>query len=187
MSGTIKIHGKSYATVGKRVHDFRKKYPISKGWAIKTEIVMMDERVVVMKAEIVDNSGHTVAIGHAEEVRAASKINRTSALENAETSAIGRALAASGFTMDGIYATADEVLNAQRAERALPTKVGPDGSHDTWQQLAIDRGYSVPKIVAYFKKKKHPIPDPNSDRFDGFVEWLNQATPEMIDLFGRDE
>jgi hypothetical protein len=64
-----------------------------------------------MKASISNEQGRLLATGFAEEVRAASKINRTSALENAETSAIGRALAALGLAGTE-YASADEVANA---------------------------------------------------------------------------
>ena len=64
-----------------------------------------------MKASISNEQGRLLATGFAEEVRAASKINRTSALENAETSAVGRALAALGLAGTE-YASADEVANA---------------------------------------------------------------------------
>jgi len=64
-----------------------------------------------MKASILDNDGRLLATGYSEEVRAASKINATSALENAETSAIGRCLSALGFGGTE-YASADEVASA---------------------------------------------------------------------------
>ena len=57
-----------------------------------------------------DNDGRRLASGYSEEVRAASKINATSALENAETSAIGRCLSALGFGEElQICKSADEV------------------------------------------------------------------------------
>jgi hypothetical protein len=70
---------------------------------------------VVVKAIIKNPDGKVVATGHAEEKRNASFINRTSALENAETSAIGRALASAGF-IGSEFASADEVAIAIQAQ-----------------------------------------------------------------------
>jgi hypothetical protein len=105
---TVNIHGKSYETVASRVSRFREKYGYE--YAITTEIHSIDEKTVVMKASI-SSEGVVRATGYAEESRTSSSINRTSALENCETSAIGRALAA--FGMAGTeYASADEVAQA---------------------------------------------------------------------------
>jgi len=105
--GVVSIHGKQYQTVAFRVHKFRETHP---NHTIETQLIMQDDEKVIMKALILDGD-RLVATGYAEEVRAASKINSTSALENAETSAIGRALAA--FGMAGTeYASADEVAGA---------------------------------------------------------------------------
>ena len=106
--GIVPIHGKQYKTVAYRVNEFRSQYP---EYTVSTELVEANETLVVMKAGISNEHGRLLATGFAEEVRAASKINRTSALENAETSAIGRALAALGLAGTE-YASADEVANA---------------------------------------------------------------------------
>ena len=119
-NGIVNIHGRQYKTVALRVAEFREKYPIETGWAIITEIVRADELACVVKAKIVDH-GATVATGYAEENRSSKGINSTSALENAETSAIGRALAAAGFGGDE-YANADEVANAIKQEKCKPTQ-----------------------------------------------------------------
>lgn len=106
--GIVPIHGKQYKTVAYRVNEFRTQYP---DYTVSTELVEANDTLVVMKASISNEQGRLLATGFAEEVRAASKINRTSALENAETSAIGRALAALGLAGTE-YASADEVANA---------------------------------------------------------------------------
>lgn len=116
-SGVVNIHGKEYQTVALRVKNFREKHP---DFTLSTEIVSRDAEVVVMKALIADEKGRVLATGHSEEKRASSQINRTSALENAETSAIGRALAA--FGLGGTeFATADEVANAIGQQRSKIT------------------------------------------------------------------
>lgn len=107
-TGIINIRGKQYHTVPKRVQDFRERH---KDYGIITEVESRDGPIVVMKATITDETGRVIATGHAEEDRTNGQINRTSALENAETSAIGRALAA--FGIGGTeFASANEVENA---------------------------------------------------------------------------
>lgn len=103
----IKIHNKNYTQVVSRVEVFRRHFP---DMTIDTTIVDLDSERVLMRAEIRDGN-RIIASGHAEEVRAASAINRTSAVEVAETSAVGRALAAFGLH-GGEYASAGEVETA---------------------------------------------------------------------------
>lgn len=108
--GVVKIGNKEYHTVAKRVNDFRKdkKY---EGYCLVTSVQVMDELKVIVLCEIRDPADRIVATGHAEEWRASSKINRTSALENCETSAIGRALASLGIGGTE-FASANEVAGA---------------------------------------------------------------------------
>jgi hypothetical protein len=117
-NGVVNIHGREYKTVALRVSEFKDRYP---DWSILTDLVSADSEVVVMKATIMDDVARVRGTGYAEEYRSSSKINRTSAMENAETSAIGRALAACGLAGTE-YASADEVANAisqQNQEEAL--------------------------------------------------------------------
>lgn len=107
-TGTINIRGKEYQTVALRVQRFREDHP---DFGLTTAVVLRDDECVVMQATITDAEGRVRAIGHAEEYRKSSQINRTSALENAETSAIGRALAAFGYGGTE-FASANEVQNA---------------------------------------------------------------------------
>jgi hypothetical protein len=107
-TGIVSIHGKEYQTVAYRVGKFREAH---KEYGLTTEIVFRDEDCVVMKATITNDGGRILATGHSEEFRQSSQINRTSALENSETSAIGRALAALGLGGTE-FASADEVAHA---------------------------------------------------------------------------
>lgn len=124
-SGKVNIHGKEYQTVAYRVGKFREIHQFD--LSIVTEIIHRDEDCVVMKATISNLEGKVLATGHSEEQRASSTINRTSALENAETSAIGRALAALG--MGGTeFASADEVANAISQQNDT-TRAGSGAMH----------------------------------------------------------
>lgn len=120
----MNIKGKEYAPVNERVKAFRMVYP---GGLIKTELVKYDKELIVVKAQIFSDlvdevsgpNGYLLATGYAEEVRGSSNINRTSALENCETSAVGRALGFAGFGIDTSVASYEEVENAKlRAEGA---------------------------------------------------------------------
>jgi len=113
--GVVSIHGKQYRTVAHRVAEFREKHP---DYSIVTDLVHADDERVVVKATIASNDGHVISTGYAEEVRASSSINRTSAVENAETSAVGRALAFFGMAGTEI-ASADEVAAALKAQSEL--------------------------------------------------------------------
>ena len=122
---TISIHGKDYATVALRLAVARRN--LGAKLKIETEIVSIDKDVVVVKA-IVTIAGNVIATGLAEERRSASRINQTSALENCETSAVGRALAFCGITNDTI-ASAEEVAAAieqqdQKLQSALKSLEG---------------------------------------------------------------
>lgn len=113
-TGIINIRGKDYQTVALRVQLFRAEHPEH---SLVTSVVERAPDCVVMRADILDPTGRLIATGHAEEYRNASQINKTSALENAETSAIGRALAA--FGIGGTeFATANEVQNAIHQQQA---------------------------------------------------------------------
>lgn len=134
--GIVNIHGKEYQTVALRVATFRHDHP---DYSLSTEIVYRDENCVVMKA-VISNGDTVLATGHSEEYRTSSSINKTSALENSETSAIGRALAALGYGGTE-FATADEVANAinnkQPASKRLPALDEKKGKEEARKWLQI--------------------------------------------------
>jgi hypothetical protein len=104
----------NYVPVAERLEKFRNEHPL---WALVGEITVDDGQRVVIRATIADENERVVATGHAEEVRGSSPVNRTSAVENAETSAWGRALAALGYDVKRGIASREEVQNAQSRER----------------------------------------------------------------------
>ena len=103
----INIHGKPYTSVATRVEIFRRYFPDA---SLITEIIHDDELRIVLKS-IISMNESIIATGYAEELRGAGKINSTSALENCETSSIGRALASMGIH-GGEYASHNEVHHA---------------------------------------------------------------------------
>ena len=102
-----------YETVEQRLTRFWKKHPEGR---VLTDLVFHDERRFIVKAEIYfDRDDMTgVSSGYAEEIVGASPVNRTSALENGETSAIGRALANCGFASEGKRPSRTEMEKVER-------------------------------------------------------------------------
>lgn len=112
---SIDVKGKSYVMVNERIKAFRYVFPLG---TISTEILEDDGERVTVKAYVYD--GNTLlATGHAFEVKAASYINKTSYIENCETSAVGRALGFLGFGCDDSLASAEEVKNAIEAQDTI--------------------------------------------------------------------
>lgn len=139
----VNIKGKVYTTVAERINDLAE--ATHGHYSLTTEIVQFSDELAVMKATIsvrrleaeVGDDGSGVSLsyqnytGHAFERRddKSSMVNKTSHLENAETSAIGRALAAAGFG-GGEYASADEVGFAiQASQKGATTRQDKEEPH----------------------------------------------------------
>jgi hypothetical protein len=113
---TISIHGKDYATVAHRLAIARRNLGIELD--ITTKIIHLDNEKAVVQADIFLEGKH-VSTGLAEEFRSASRINQTSALENAETSAVGRALAFLGIINDQIASAEEVSLAIEQQDKQL--------------------------------------------------------------------
>ena len=110
---------KDYVEVNVRIMKFYEKYPEGR---ILTEIVKWEGDTIVMKATAYrDNADTPAATGYAYEKEGSSFINKTSALENCETSAVGRCLAILGFEVKKSIASREEVANAQLQQATIKT------------------------------------------------------------------
>ena len=123
----IDFKGKPYVTVNERLKYFRENY---KDHSLQTTVIKMEDGMVLIKAVILSNTdGKPVilATGHAYEKEGSSFINKTSYVENCETSAWGRALANFGIGIDAAVASYDEVGNAvkQQEQTEYKPKVYP--------------------------------------------------------------
>jgi hypothetical protein len=107
-SPTVDIKGKSYTQVSTRINVFRKFFPTA---SIETLITHNDDVRVIIQTKI-SIEDKVIATGYAEEIRGdGNYINQTSAVENCETSSIGRALSNIGLG-GSEYASSNEVENA---------------------------------------------------------------------------
>lgn len=116
---TVNIKGKEYVQVTERVKAFRSICPAG---CIATEIVSIDENMVIMKTTITDEDGKVLSTGMAFERPDSSYINKTSYIENCETSAVGRALGWLAIGVDASMASAEELVNALRKQEEIKDK-----------------------------------------------------------------
>lgn len=111
ISATLKavdVKGKEYIAVNQRVIAFRKLY---EDGSITTDLIHFGDGVCVVKATIWDGD-RVIATGLAYEKEGSTYINKTSYLENCETSAVGRALGFLGIGIEDSIASAEEVETA---------------------------------------------------------------------------
>jgi len=147
----VKIHNKDYWTVAERIAKFKEDEP---NLGIETQLISHDSEKIIMKALIM-NGEAVIATGYAEEFRGSSKINETSALENAETSAVGRALAFFGLAGTEI-ASADEVAAAitQQREKELYTsfQATTEANENNHDSLLAIRGFLAEEMWSAAKE-----------------------------------
>lgn len=122
---TINIKGKDYVRVVDRLKFFREK-GLWKDWTIQTQYQISDDwQEVIFTAEVYDGEGELRATGHAHESRNNGSINRQNFIENAETSAVGRALGMLNIGLTDEFCSADELLI-----KNIDSFNGPDGDVD---------------------------------------------------------
>lgn len=134
---TVSIKGKSYVEVNERLKYFRQNF---KGYSLLSEIVELTDEKIVIKARILSPDLIEVANGLAYELSGSSFINKTSYIENCETSAWGRALANFGIGLDNSVASADEVSQAielQEMEKEALLKISQAKSIDDLKDISV--------------------------------------------------
>ena len=116
----MEVKGNPYASVAERIKAFRMLFPTG---TIKTEILLLEKGTCVIKATVGYNIDTTEFIvlgeGTAYEKEGSSLVNKTSYIENCETSAVGRALGMCGLGIYSDVASAEEVQTAQLQQDAL--------------------------------------------------------------------
>ena len=146
---TTPIKGKEYAEVNQRIKAFRMVFP--EGF-IETDMKSNENGVCVFKASVgFFDEGHEAIIlgtGHAYEEKESSFINKTSYIENGETSAVGRALGMAGFGIDTSVCSAEELGNAMLQQEA--NKPITEAQIRTISALAKNKGSDIKEICKYF-------------------------------------
>ena len=121
-----------YEPVEVRLEKFIKDYP---SFRIATELEVVEATRYIVKAYLFKDASDGVAwaTGYAEETVSSRGVNQTSALENCETSAIGRALANAGYAPKGKRPSREEMSKVVATKVVKPAvqEVKPD-DQDYW-------------------------------------------------------
>ena len=117
---TVDIKGSEYTLVKDRILFFNEEYP---NGSIRTELLSVpDSQMIVVQARVVPDvekpSRYFTGLG--QEVIGEGYINKTSAMENCETSAVGRALALMGIGVIDSIASIDEINKAENRGKNIP-------------------------------------------------------------------
>lgn len=147
---TINFKGKDYAEVNQRIKAFRMLFPMG---TIETEIASLAEGMCVIRAMAYDEGRHLLATGTAYEKEGTSNINRTSYIENCETSAVGRCLGMLGLGIESAIASAEEVTNAdmQQEVEAARTKKIDEAKIVALKNKLDEAGIPVEMILEMYK------------------------------------
>jgi hypothetical protein len=137
-----------YATVEERLSKFWEDHPDG---AIITEIAYREGDTIIFKAYIYfERGGELVATGYAEEVKDASPVNKTSYVENAETSAIGRGLSNCNYAMK-------KRPSREEMEKVARRNTAPQGSVSD-DSLSDSQRKTLANLVTDLKLNKKFVP-----------------------------
>ena len=144
---TINIHGKQYVEVSERVRYIREAHP---DFRIVTELISMDGDSCLFKASLLNQDDEVLATGHAYEEKSSSRINKTSHVENCETSSVGRCLAMYGVGTENSIASANEVLNAKANSKSnAPSGKSSSGNNPSGNAEPSDK--SVENLIKFIE------------------------------------
>ena len=178
--GVVQRGGKKYTEVFVRVEAFRKAFGTSLG--IVTDIVVDDGQRVVVKAQVVSENDTVIGSGYAEEIRGQGNVNKTSALENAETSAIGRALASLGLH-GGAYASINELDAVPRKEAAMqnpaPVQQAPQAFPPVDNERAESEAFTAQRLEEIKTIKSLDELKAWDDYFSTQLDRLNINYPDL--------
>ena len=169
-----------YVQVNERVMKFWQDHPEGR---INTEIIRWENGVIVMKAFVYDDytNSQPTATGHAYEKEDSSYINKTSALENCETSAIGRALAVMGYEIKKSIASREEVSNAMEQQNKIKQAASATTRTTTTQRevhTATTAQINAIKKIAESKKvdiSKHDLNTMTTTQASNLIKELQAA------------
>ncbi|MCK9371012.1 hypothetical protein M0R04_13965 [Candidatus Dojkabacteria bacterium] len=172
----IDFKGKKYVLVSDRVIYFNDTYPEG---SILTELVSKPEDdTVIVKATIKpDISNSRAFTGYSQATWGEGFVNTTSALENAETSAVGRALAFMGIgVIDGI-ASIDEIKKTTYPAKQVEEKLSPEIAKANARQ-AIEGANNLDVLMEVMKKIQKSKNLTEKDKID-----LNYVANERRESF----
>ena len=174
----------NYETVEDRLARFWVDHPTGR---IETAMMAYDGDSCIFRAEVYFDASQATptATGYAEEVKGSSPVNRTSFVENCETSAIGRALANCDYATHGKRPSRQEMAKVQRAGAgnlapgSEPSPVAPEYITTVGGTKA-----ATPKQVGYMKAlaKKLSLDEEGLFNYVQQVLASDAAVPEALTI-----
>tara|TARA_B100000459_G_C8590525_1_gene207525 strand:+ start:772 stop:1317 length:546 start_codon:yes stop_codon:yes gene_type:complete len=161
---TVNIKGKEYVEVNERLIYFRKTYP---KFSLTSEVLEKTDKSILILASIINEDGRVIATGMAEEEKGSTFINKTSYVENCETSAWGRALGNFGIGIDTSVASANEVENAianqskpspkkstiKTQQKKIVLDIGDENWYNVLSYIAKNKALGLAKIIPQLETK----------------------------------
>ena len=148
---TINIKGKEYVEVNERLKYFRSHYP---NHTLTSEVIEKTPDSILILSTIRNENGVAVATGLAEEIKGSTFINKTSYVENCETSSWGRALGNLGIGLDTSVASAEEVQNAIANQKDLPVLKLNSSHYKAVAKRLKEQTTSIDEIEKHYKLNK---------------------------------
>lgn len=158
---TIKIKGKDYVMVKDRLIYFNETYPEG---AIQTELISEPtSELIIIKATVYPDKSTRCFTGYSQAIVGGSGVNATAALENCETSAVGRALAMMGIGVLDSVASADEINKS---------------SNNTMK-------FATPKQIDWIRKTAHEVNDQlgGDEETDDWIETILTIRPAQVPIY----
>ena len=165
----------NYAPVDDRIAEFYRDHPAG---SVRTFLRHHDEKQVIFEAQVYRSLEEAekgiYTSGFAREVEGAGSVNRTSHVENCETSAIGRALANLGYSghIDGQRAPRPSQEEMQKTENSAPTRtvdLRSGGSDEPWT-----------RVMPIGKSKGKALGDLDADTLRSTIAWCTEKDPEKF-------
>lgn len=162
-----------YEPVEDRLRRFWADHPEGR---VITALVHRDERQYLVRAEVYTNRDdeRPAATGYAEEQIGSSKVNTTNALENAETSAVGRALANLNYAPKGARASREEMEKATRGQLPAPQEPTPAQARAQLGKVCKEKGWDSTWVGELYESDYGVSlgDDTNVERILGFADIL---------------
>jgi len=145
-----------YETVEVRLEKFIKDYP---DFRIATELEVVEKDRYIVKAYLFKTSTDSVAwtTGYAEEKVTDRGVNSTSALENCETSAIGRSLSAAGYAAKGKRPSREEMSKVVTQRVTKPAVQDLVQAIKAADQEPAEQDYWTTPVNEYIKVVDAPV------------------------------
>lgn len=175
---TGKTEKKGYAEVHQRIKAFRMVYPTG---TIETEMLNNENGVCIFKASVYNGPKLLSTATAQENIKSNTFINQFNAVENCETSAVGRALGFAGFGVETSLASAEEVQNTINKQEKLEQEANLPMTEEQMFMIAnLDAKYKD-KLRNFYNKDVMDL-----TREEAEVS-LNSLKSKGIDIKTKDE